>query len=298
MTTPICAAADWGTSRFRLWLLGPKGEVLGERRSDEGMAQARSIGFSAVLEGHLAALGADSDLPVVVCGMAGSQQGWVEAGYVGIPAPIAAVLGGAVAVPGGRPVRILPGLSQAAPADVMRGEETQVLGALDAGMRDGIACLPGTHSKWVGIDGDAVAGFATFMTGEVFAALSRHTILQHTLGEDAAVANPAFLRSVAAARAAPETALGALFALRAGPLLGQAGAGAAGLSGHLIGLELAGGFARFGVPARISLIASGPLAVLYRAAFEAAGVEVTVWGAEGAARAGLLRAADAIWGRA
>src|SRR3954452_20420053 len=109
-------AVDWGTSSFRLWLVDRAGDVLGERRSHEGMMAAGKLGFAAVLQSHLEAVGAAPGLPVVVCGMAGARQGWVEAGYVDTPAQLASILKHAVAVPGqGRDIRILPGIAQRDP---------------------------------------------------------------------------------------------------------------------------------------------------------------------------------------
>ena len=94
------AAVDWGTSSFRLWLIDRAGGVLQERRSQEGMMAAAKLGFAAVLQSHLDAVGAANDLPVVVCGMAGARQGWVEAGYIDTPAPLAFIMERAVPVPG------------------------------------------------------------------------------------------------------------------------------------------------------------------------------------------------------
>src|SRR5437762_14360593 len=103
------AAVDWGTSSFRLWLVDRAGYVLGERRSQEGMMTAAKLGFATVLQSHLDAAGAANDLPVIICGMAGARQGWVEAGYIDTPAHLATVLERAVAVPGAaRDIRILP----------------------------------------------------------------------------------------------------------------------------------------------------------------------------------------------
>ena len=127
------AAVDWGTSSFRLWLIDRAGGVLQERRSQEGMMAAAKLGFAAVLQSHLDDVGAANDLPVVVCGMAGARQGWVEAGYIDTPAHLAFILERAVPVPGQtHDIRILPGIAQRDPKapDVMRGEETQLLGAL------------------------------------------------------------------------------------------------------------------------------------------------------------------------
>ena len=149
-------AVDWGTSSFRLWLVDRAGNVLGERRSHEGMMAAGKLGFATVLQSHLEAVGAEPGLPVVVCGMAGARQGWVEAGYVDTPARLASILEHAVPVPGqDRDIRILPGIAQRDPKapDVMRGEETQLLGALGVDAADdAVVCMPGTHSKWVRVE--------------------------------------------------------------------------------------------------------------------------------------------------
>ena len=133
MSEAAYVAVDWGTSSFRLWLVDRAGDVLGERRSHEGMMAAGKLGFATVLQSHLEAVGAAPALPVVVCGMAGARQGWVEAGYVDTPARLASIPEHAVPVPGqDRDIRILPGIAQRDPKapDVMRGEETQLLGAL------------------------------------------------------------------------------------------------------------------------------------------------------------------------
>ena len=169
-------AVDWGTTSFRLWLIGSDGTVLGESRSREGMTTARETGFAAVLDKHLAEVGAPADAPVVMCGMVGARQGWVEAGYIDVPAKLSDISGKAVSVPDlSRDVRILPGLAQrdVNSADVMRGEETQLLGC--AGSMKNSDCLiamPGTHSKWVRIVRREVLGFSTFMTGELFDVIS------------------------------------------------------------------------------------------------------------------------------
>src|SRR5690242_11901336 len=100
MSEAAYVAVDWGTSSFRLWLIDRDGKVLGERRSDEGMMAAGKVGFAAVLQSHLGAVVAAPALPVIICGMAGARQGWVEAGYVDTPAPLASVLKQAAIVPG------------------------------------------------------------------------------------------------------------------------------------------------------------------------------------------------------
>jgi len=302
MTSATCVAVDWGTSSFRLWVMDRAGRVLCERRSDQGMMTAGKTGFAAVLQSHLDALAAPSDAPVVICGMAGARQGWVEAGYIDTPARLSDILDRAAVVPGqGRDIRILPGIAQrdARAPDVMRGEETQLLGALGpeaAGIAD--VCMPGTHSKWVRVRGGAVARFATFMTGELFSAVARDTILSHAVsGAAEAVDDDAFTSAVAEAFAAPALAANLLFRVRSRQLLfgGSAAAARETISGTLIGLELAAGLAERAPDATVTLIASGRLLRLYQLAFAALSVPQRSVDADEAVRKGLSRAAAAIW---
>jgi 2-dehydro-3-deoxygalactonokinase len=302
MTQAAYVAVDWGTSSFRLWLVDRDGNLLGERRSHEGMMAAARPGFAAVLQSHLEAAGAAAGLPVIICGMAGARQGWVEAGYVDTPAPLASILKQAVPVPGqDRDIRILPGIAQrdAKAPDVMRGEETQLLGALGADAAgEAIVCMPGTHSKWVRVNGRTVEGFATFMTGELFDAVSQHTILSHAVaGADDAQDLDAFKSSVMAAFEAPALAANLLFQVRSGQLLfgGKPASAREKISGTLIGLELAAGIGRETPISGITLIASGRLEMLYKAAFETVAIPVRTIGAEDAVRRGLSMAAQSIW---
>ena len=242
MTEPAYVAVDWGTSSFRLWLVDRAGQVLAERRSGEGMLAAAKAGFPAVLQSHLAAIEAPDHLPVLVCGMAGAKTGWVEAGYVDTPAPLAAVLKQAVRVPGeARDIRILPGIAQrdASAPDVMRGEETQLLGAL--GLKaagEALVCMPGTHSKWVRVKDGIVERFSTFMTGELFSVISRETILSLAVaGADEAEDIASFKAAVRAAYEAPAFVANHLFGARSRQLLfgGTPAAARETLSGTLIG---------------------------------------------------------------
>ena len=303
MTAGYYAAVDWGTSSFRLWVIGEDGSVLAERRSAEGMTTAAKTGFHAVLDSHLAAVSAPAHLPIIICGMAGARQGWREAGYLETPATLGAIAGNAIAVPDvDRDIRILPGLAQRDDRhpDVMRGEETQLLGAagmLDAGRH--LVCMPGTHSKWVRLSGQTVDGFSTYMTGELFDAISKHTILSHAVaGADAIAADSAaFADAVTRAREKPALATNLLFSVRAGQLLhGSSAADAmASLSGTLIGLEIAGALASAGLVDGICLVGSGRLGGLYRAALESQGLAVRLVDADEAVRSGLSAAAQAIW---
>ena len=302
MAEPAYVAVDWGTSSFRLWLVDRAGQVLAERRSDEGMLAAAKTGFPAVLQSHLAAVEAPDHLPVLICGMAGAKTGWVEAGYVDTPAPLAAILKQAVRVPAqARDIRILPGIAQrdvSAP-DVMRGEETQLLGALGfEAAGEALVCMPGTHSKWVRVKGGIVEGFSTFMTGELFSVVSRETILSLAVaGADEAEDVASFKAAVKAAHAAPPFAANLLFTARSRQLLfgGTPAAARETLSGTLIGVELAAGLSGAVPEAGVTLIASGRLAMLYRHAFDALSVTVHPVDADEAVRRGLSMASAAIW---
>ncbi|APH70121.1 2-dehydro-3-deoxygalactonokinase [Aquibium oceanicum] len=292
------AAVDWGTTSLRVWLLDDTGEVLSETRSDQGMAKLSRGEFGAVLERELAALKAPDDLPAMICGMAGARQGWQEVPYLDVPVAADAILQAATPIEVGRPVWIVPGLCQRAPAaDVMRGEETQIAGAVarfDGG--DSLLCLPGTHSKWVRVKDAAVTGFRTFLTGEMFSLLCDHSILRHSVGSSRRTdgQNPVFRERLRAVLENPAALPSSLFAIRAEGLLGDfpPDDAAAALSGLLIGAEIAGTREQFaGAGTEVILIASGALADLYAVALEEAGMSATVIDAEIAVRAALFEAA-------
>ncbi|MGR3711924.1 MAG: 2-dehydro-3-deoxygalactonokinase [Shimia sp.] len=233
-------AVDWGTSKLRAFAMAGD-TVLAEAQSDDGMARLTKDGFGpallALVEDWLAAGVTD----VVACGMVGARQGWVEAPYGAVPtAPLPAR---PVLVPEtDRRLRVfvVPGLKQEQPADVMRGEETQVAGFLARNPNwDGVICLPGTHTKWVHVSADEVVSFRTFMTGEMFALMSGQSVLQHSVGAgwDAA----AFEDGLGKTLSRPESLAAELFGIRASDLLHAmpSSAGRARLSGLLLGAELA-----------------------------------------------------------
>jgi len=292
--TPFCAAIDWGTSSFRLWLLTASGAVLAERRSDEGMVSAASTGFDVVLERHLSELGVPDELPVVMCGMVGARQGWQEAGYLDTPADLGGIIGKARKIIDAYPrdARILPGVAKrkAGAPDVMRGEETQLLGLVADGVEAGLILMPGTHSKWVTLKGGRVKGFSTYMTGEQFGVLSRHSVLCAAVDAAATVApdDRGFLDAARTAFGDPQALSNLLFQLRAGTFLGFAPASerAARLSGTLLGLELAGASARHGPFNHAHLVATGGLCDLYRAVLEHRGLAVRGRGRAARAMAG------------
>lgn len=298
--SPAYALSDWGTTRFRLWIVDETGHVLGEKRADDGLDASRAKGFASVLEGHLASLGAPSALPVVICGMAGSRQGWIEADYVAVPADLNAILSGSVKLPDMvRDVRIIPGLCQSGDApNVMRGEETQLLGAiLVQNLSNGIIVMPGTHSKWVELGQGRVKSFSTYMTGELYALVSRQSILRHSIADAVEQASPDHPEFMAALKLmlAGEALSGQLFGIRAAMLLNdlKPEAAASRLSGLLVGAEIAS--AKSISNNRITLVASGAMAALYGRAFDIAELEFDLVDADEAVRKGLFVAASGIW---
>jgi 2-dehydro-3-deoxygalactonokinase len=293
-------AVDWGTSSFRGWLMSAGGEPIAESRGTEGMLHCQASGFAPVLRDHLARLGAADAMPVLICGMAGARQGWAEAPYLKTPTRLDALHMGAIRVEAPGDIRILPGIAQARPdrPDVMRGEETQLLGVTEQGFT-GLVCIPGTHSKWIRIEQGAVVEFSTYMTGELFSVISQYSILAHAVeaGASAADGGP-FREGLATATAAPAGLTASLFRLRAAQLLGleQRADGAARLSGLLIGSEIADALHHHGSPRSLRLIGAGQLGRLYEIALTAQGLDVTVVDAEQASRLGLAKAAINIWG--
>jgi 2-dehydro-3-deoxygalactonokinase len=300
VTEPFAALVDWGTTRIRLWIVARDGAVLGESRGDEGMRHCVEHGFAPAFAKHLAAAGGSGGLPTMVCGMAGARRAWREAPYLNTPAVLAHAPHAAVRVEdAAADVRILPGVAQrdADAPNVMRGEETQLLGTVGAN-ESAVVCLPGTHCKWAAVEQGRLTRFSTFMTGEVFEALARHTILAQSVEKGTfAPDHPAFARAAARGLAGPEQALARAFETRAAQLLGfeAQSDGAPHLSGLLIGAEVAAA-RRLHQGACVTLVASGPIAALYRAALETAGASVRLVDAEAAARRGLFAAATAVWG--
>ncbi|MCT7373508.1 2-dehydro-3-deoxygalactonokinase [Chelativorans salis] len=300
-TQAFAAAIDWGTTNMRLWLLDGEGGVLAERSSGEGMRACMPDRFESVMEAHLAGLGAAPDLPVVVAGMAGARGGWREAAYLETPARLDALHLNAVCVDGAaRDVRILPGVCQRERGrkDVMRGEETQLAGAVAGGLRSGLFCLPGTHSKWAKLEEGRLVSFTTFMTGELFALLNQHSILRDTLGEGAGdAASPAFRDAVDEMLADGAGLTGKLFSIRAAGLLADDAApdAKARLSGLLIGAEIAAARQMLDNGATVTLIAGGAQGQAYEAALAAADIAYRTLDGSDLVRQGLFGTATALW---
>jgi len=238
-------AVDWGTSRLRAMLVDTEGRILAEAASDEGIG--------AMAGGHEAAfarLVAEwPKVPAIMAGMVGSRQGWREAAYLPCPASPLAIAEKLLRfdTSGGRPVAIVPGLmllSAERDGDIIRGEETQVVGLIDSEPDFvGVAILPGTHSKWVRVAAGTATDFQTFLTGEMFDLLAHHSFLRHSVAEGGGDLSAAPDFALAVKRVAEDGLpfLGAIFSVRARQILDGVNPidNRAYLSGLVIGGELA-----------------------------------------------------------
>ena len=238
---------DWGTTSFRAYRIGADGAALATRTAPAGILKVPSGDFEAVLEREVGDwLGAAPALPVVVSGMITSRQGWLEVPYCACPAGSVELAGalGELTTGAGRRLHFVPGVSLIGSdgvPDVIRGEETQIIGQLAGGRGGEVLLLPGTHSKWAFAADGRIVWFATFMTGELFAVLSEHSILGRLMAAGAAPDETAFARGLSYAREGPGGLLKRLFSARTLGLFDQLPASAIGsyLSGLLIGSELA-----------------------------------------------------------
>ena len=292
-------AVDWGTSSLRAWRFDASGAVLEQHRSDQGLLKVAPGRFATVLRSVVGDWVRD-DSVVLMSGMVGSRQGWAEAPYVPAPSGAGELAGALIEVPFDCRCHIVPGVmlrGNAAP-DVMRGEETQLVGLDDEHAGTGLAVLPGTHSKWVWREHGRITWFRTFMTGELFELLGQHSLLARSIAGEH-IDPTGFALGLAQARA-PGGLLEKLFALRARWLFGELGADQQRgcLSGLLLGTELHDALAALareagpaaGAARRADLIASPSLAEVYRPLLASAGLDVHVADERAAAR-GLQRIA-------
>ena len=172
---------DWGTTSFRAFRIAPDGKIRDRRDARRGLLNVADNRFADTLREEVGPWLAAGEDHVLLSGMIGSRQGWKETPYVACPAGVADIAVALVPIEfDWGEVRLVPGVSavdEAGVAEVMRGEETQVLGVLTAMGGNGLACLPGTHSKWVNVESGRITSFTTHMTGEAFGALRGYTIL-------------------------------------------------------------------------------------------------------------------------
>lgn len=293
--------ADWGTSRFRGFRVADGAIIERVVSDEEGISELAAGQHAAVFRRRCGPwLDAWPDAPVLLVGMVGSREGWREAPYVPCPAgpdEIAARLV-PVELGGGRRAHIVPGLvCEPAPGalDVCRGEETLGLGS---GVADGLVVMPGTHSKWMSLEAGRVTGFASAMTGEMYALLREHSMIGRPATEPADEAG--FAQGLEAAeRNQAERRPGLLhllFGARAAVVGGRLPAAqlAPYLSGLLTGDEVAGMLSCLGRPERVTIVQHAARARHYEAALGRLGISTAVLDPEPALVAGVARIAAAL----
>jgi 2-dehydro-3-deoxygalactonokinase len=272
---------DWGTSSLRAYRIDTGGGVMERKSARAGIMQIEGGDFEAALEREVGAwLDAAPDVPVLASGMIASRQGWVEAPYVACPADVGELAGSMLthATARGRRIHFVPGLSFLAEdgvPDVIRGEETQILGEIGQDEEARLLVLPGTHSKWAVAAGGRIEAFATFMTGELFAVLKQHSILGRLMEDDSDDA-AAFAQGLSYAGDAGSGLLKRLFSARTLGLFDRLPAGsiASYLSGLLIGTEIEEALAWTRgrrAAGEVTVIGAFELAKRYRQALEAKG---------------------------
>ena len=296
--TARCIAVDWGTTSLRATLLGSGGQALDRVARPKGILAVTDGDFAGELD---AACGAwrqeHPDIAVLMSGMIGAQQGWVEAPYLEAPCDLEALIAAMITVPGDGTVRIMPGVrartADGAP-EIMRGEETQIGGVITAnGVTESLFCIPGTHSKWVRVRDGRIDDFATFMTGEVFAVLKDHSILGRLMEPEDTFDADTFIQGLERAREAGGL-LHRLFSARTLGISNEMSKPglASFLSGQLIGAEIMGARALYGGADTIQVLTTGAISEPYALAFNWANISTVTRDAEAAALAGLWAAAE------
>jgi 2-dehydro-3-deoxygalactonokinase len=280
---------DWGTTSFRAYRLDAAGDVLEARSAPAGILRVPDQDFEGVLEREVGPWLAEAPaLPVIASGMITSRQGWVEVPYRSCPAGSAEIAAALLRheTGAGRTIHFVPGLSIVGAdgvPDVIRGEETQIIGAVggavggaaEAAPGRRLLVLPGTHSKWALVEDGRLVWFATFMTGELFGVLKEHSILGRLMAGDGND-DAAFRRGLAYARGHGGGLLKRLFSARTLGLFGELPehAIASYLSGLLIGTELREALACLEQPpdGEITVVGGADLCGRYLAAIEDAGL--------------------------
>ena len=287
----ICV--DWGSSNFRAYLINKKGNLLEKCQSERGMLNCNGQ-FAETLEDVCAIwFNRFPDTPVFLSGMVGSREGWVDAGYMDTPLSLNSLVDQLVEIPRQkRRTWIVPGVRHydrdGLSADIMRGEETQILGVMDQHkISDAIFVLPGTHSKWVQIDNGSLEEFKTYMTGELYSIIKNHSILRHSLDNNPPTLNNTFYKGVDSAKHGASL-LNQLFGVRASDVLGliPKKGQSSHLSGILIGQEITHALNHFN-DKPIYIIGNDHLATLYQGALQQLERNVQVISGDIASRTGL-----------
>lgn len=273
---PALIGMDWGTSSLRAFLIGAQGEVLDSVTTREGIMQIPDRNFDAVFDRLVGSFPSNAGLPVVVSGMITSRNGWVETPYVKMPTGPEHLAQSLVRhqSQSGALIHFVTGATteHISGPDVMRGEETQIIGSAALGLSDGIFVMPGTHSKWVHVALGKIQDFATYMTGEVFASLKDHTILG-TLMKMSDFDLSAFQKGVGAAQDRRANLLHDLFHVRTLPLMGKLKETETAdfLSGLLIGTEIVAALKK-NEAKRVTIVGRNDLTDRYEIALQAVGI--------------------------
>lgn len=278
VSEPVLIGVDWGTSSLRAFLIGANGKVLDKVASSEGIMHVPGRDFEAAFGRLVGAWANGKELPILASGMITSRNGWVETPYVQVPLDAGDLARALVShqTSCGIELCFITGVTtdHASGPDVMRGEETQIIGASALGMSDGTFVLPGTHSKWIRVSKNRIEDYATYMTGEIFAALKEHTILG-TLIQKGPFSPEGFSQGAAAGLKSGSALLHDLFHVRTLPLMGRMKATDVEdyLSGLLIGAEIKSARERGDAAGTITIIGRSDLTGRYETALAVAGIE-------------------------
>jgi 2-dehydro-3-deoxygalactonokinase len=289
---------DWGTTSFRAFRMAPDGTIRDRRVGLRGIVNVPDNRFADTLREEIGPWLATGEDHVLLSGMIGSRQGWKEAPYLPCPAGAPEIAAALVDIEfDWAQVKLVPGLSatdESGVAEVMRGEETQVLGVLEAMGGGGLACLPGTHSKWARVEDGRIISFTTHMTGETFGALRGHTILGRMMHDGPS--NGAPFEAGVRRSGDPGGLLHHIFGARAQVLAGQLAEtdAAAYLSGILIGHEVRAALAGMREVV-VHVIGTPELTDLYARAISAFGGFPERHDGEAAARGLALIGGHAAW---
>ncbi len=275
---PALIGIDWGTTSLRAFLIDSHGHVLDSVNSSEGITRVPVQSFEAVLDRLISPWCSKPHLPILASGMITSKNGWVETPYASMPLSAGNLAQALVPldIKFGARVHFVTGVSveHTGGPDVMRGEETQIIGASDIGLNEGTFVMPGTHCKWVKVVGGKIVDFCTFMTGEIYNALSQHTILG-TLMEYRNFDLEAFKAGVSIGLDSSSNLLQNLFHVRTLPLLNKMPKTAVAdyLSGMLIGTEVASASKNTNLDLPITLVGQSELCERYQIALKLVGLK-------------------------
>ena len=278
VSEPALIGVDWGTSSLRAFLIGANGKVLDKVSSSEGIMHVPKRDFEGALRRLIGSWVDETKRPVLMSGMITSRNGWLETPYLSVPLGAGELARALVShtTSNGIDLRFITGATtnHASGPDVMRGEETQIIGASALGMSEGTFVLPGTHSKWIRVSESQIEDYATYMTGEIFAALKCHTILG-TLIEEGPFSSEGFSKGVEAGLADGSVLLHDLFHVRTLPLLGRMRPEDVEdyLSGLLIGAEIKAAQVRGDAGDTVTIVGRTDLADRYETALAIAGMD-------------------------